>query len=77
VWQKQGEDEELFLYCANIYRWCVSTREYMEEAKDAGFMFLGTASLTPNQARSSEMCQVSDGTKFVEAAEARFVTSHY
>jgi hypothetical protein len=77
VWQKkQGGTKELFLYCSNISEWCVSTRGNMEEGKNKGNMFLATAALTPDQARPSEICLVSDGTKFVEAAEARFVISH-
>jgi hypothetical protein len=48
----------------------------MEKDKALGCMFLGTAALTPDQARPSEMSQVYDGRKFVEAAEARFVISH-
>jgi hypothetical protein len=81
VWQKQGglrrrHSKELFLYCSNKSEWCVSTRENMEEGKNNGIMFLDTAVLTPDQARPTEMCQVSDGRQFVEAAEARFVTSH-
>jgi hypothetical protein len=79
VWQKQGRTTELFLYYtrdSNINKWCVSTREYMEKGKAAGCMFLATTALTPDQARPSEMCQVSDGRKLVEAAEARFVISH-
>jgi hypothetical protein len=39
-------------------------------------MFLETAAFTPDQARSSEMCNVYDGRKGVEVAEARFVISH-
>jgi hypothetical protein len=76
VWQKQGGTTELFLYCSNSSRWLVSTMENMEKGKAAGFMFLATAALTPDQARPSEMCQVSDGRQVVEAAEARFVISH-
>jgi hypothetical protein len=79
VWQKQGGTYELFLYYtrgSTINKWCVSTREYMEKGNAAGCMFLATAALTPDQARPSEMCQVYDGRKLVEAAEARFVISH-
>jgi hypothetical protein len=72
VWQKQ----RAHLYYANNSKWCVSTRENMEKGKAAGFVFLATAALTPDQARPSEVCEVSDGRKFVEAAEARFVISH-
>jgi hypothetical protein len=71
--------KELFLYYHRDYniinKWCVSTRERMEKGKNIGYMFLATAALTPDRARPSEMCQVSDGRKFVEAAEARFVIS--
>jgi hypothetical protein len=48
----------------------------MEKGNTLGVMFLTTAALTPDQARPSEMCQVYDGRKVVEAAEARFVISH-
>jgi hypothetical protein len=48
----------------------------MEKGKNQGYMSLATAALTPDQARSSEMCKVDDGRNFVEAAEARFVVSH-
>jgi hypothetical protein len=76
VWQQQGGTKERFLYCASKSKWCVSTRQYMEKGEDIGFMFVDTAALTPDQARPSEMCRVDDGRKFVEAAEARFVSSH-
>ena len=76
VWQKQGGTTERFLYCSHNGSWYVGKRERMEQGKNTGFMFLATAALTPDQARASEMCRVSDGRKFVEAAEARFVTSH-
>jgi hypothetical protein len=79
VWQKQGGTQELCLYYtrdSNINKWCVSTREYMEKGKAAGCMFLATTALTPDQARPSEMCRVSDGRKLVEAAQAQFVISH-
>jgi hypothetical protein len=75
VWQKQGGSTEKFLYCANS-KWFISNRENMEKGAYTGLMFLATAALTPDQARPSEVCQVSDGRKFVEAAEARFVISH-
>jgi hypothetical protein len=75
VWQKEGGTTELFLYCASNSEWCISTREEMEKGKNNGIMLLDSAALTPDQARPSEMCQVSDGRKFVEAAEARFVRS--
>jgi hypothetical protein len=75
VWQKQGGTKELFLYRSQS-SWYVSTREQMEKGETKGFIFLDTAALTPDQARPSEMCKVVDGRKFVEAAEARFVTSH-
>jgi hypothetical protein len=81
VWQKQGGTQELFLYCAQLFLYCahnsswyLSNREPMEKGKNTGFMFLATAALTPDRAHSSAMCQVSDGRKFVEAAEARFVS---
>jgi phage terminase Nu1 subunit (DNA packaging protein) len=76
VWQKQGGTKELFLYRAHNNRWLVGDMENMEKGEAFGVMFLATAALTPDQARSSEMCQVYDGRKFVEAAEARFVISH-
>jgi hypothetical protein len=76
VWQKQGGTQELFLYRSHNSKWFVSSRGNMEEGEAAGFMFLNTAALTPDQARPSEMCQVSDGRTFVEVAEARFVISH-
>jgi hypothetical protein len=75
VWQKQGGTKELFLYRSQS-SWYLSKREHMEEGGNRGFMFLDTAALTPDQARPSEVCQVYDGRKFVEAAEARFVISH-
>jgi hypothetical protein len=74
VWQKQGGTTELFLYCSQ--KWWISKREQMEKGKAAGYMFLATAALTPDQARPSDVCKVSEGRTFVEAAEARFVTSH-
>jgi hypothetical protein len=73
VWQKQGGDKERFLYNASTGSWFVSSRGNMEEGKATGIMLLTSAALTPDQARPSEMCQVSDGRQFVEAAEARFV----
>jgi hypothetical protein len=76
VWQKQGETQDLFLYRSHNSSWYLSPRIYMEKGKNTGFMFLDTAALTPNQARPSAMCQVSDGRTFAEAAEARFVISH-
>jgi hypothetical protein len=76
VWQKQGGTTELFLYCSNKSSWYVSKREQMEKGEFKGFMLLASAALTPDQAGPSEMCRVSDGRQFVEAAEARFVTSH-
>jgi hypothetical protein len=76
VWQKQGGTQELFLYNATNSSWHVSTREKMEKGENNGYIFLATAALTPDQARPSEMCQVSDGRGFVGVAEARFVISH-
>ena len=77
VWQKQGGTQELFLYNANNSMWHVSKREQMEKGEATGFMFLATAALTPDQARPPEVCKLDDGRgQFVEAAEARFVTSH-
>jgi hypothetical protein len=76
VWQKQGGTFERFLYRSHNGMWHVSYREQMEKGGYIGLMLLDTAALTPDQARPSEVCQVSDGRKFVEAAEARFVTSH-
>jgi hypothetical protein len=78
VWQKQGGTQELFLYCycSTVNKWFIGTREYMEKGEKKGFMFLASAALTPDQARPSELCQVSVGRQFVEAAEARFVISH-
>jgi hypothetical protein len=76
VWEKQGGDEECFLYNGGNSKWLVSDRENMEKGKAAGLMFLDTAALTPDQARPSEVLKVSDGRKLVEAAEARFVISH-
>jgi phage terminase Nu1 subunit (DNA packaging protein) len=75
VWQKQGGTKESFLYRSHNSSWLISKREHMEKGEDKGYMFLDTAALTPDQARPSEMCKVSDGRKFVEAAEARFVIS--
>jgi hypothetical protein len=72
VWQKQGGTIELFLYCSQ--KWWISTREQMEKGNTLGAMVLATAALTPDQARPSDVCKVSEGRKFVEAAEARFVT---
>jgi hypothetical protein len=69
VWQKQGGTQELFLYCASTSKWLVSSRENMEKGKDAGYMLLNSAALTPDQARPH-------GRTFLEAAEARFVISH-
>jgi hypothetical protein len=74
VWQKQGGTEELFLYYSNS-GWLVGIRKNMEKGENSGYMCLATAALTPDQARPSDVCQVSDGRKFVEAAEARFVIS--
>jgi hypothetical protein len=82
VWQKQGEDKELFLFCAKTIEvtnnscWFVGTRENMDKGKNSGYMFLATAALTPDQACPSDVCKVFDGRKGVEAAEARFVISH-
>jgi hypothetical protein len=78
VWQKQSGTQELFLYCSqNKSKWGVSTRVNMENGGNSWYVFLATAALTPDQARPSEVCQVADGRgQFVEAAEARFVTSH-
>jgi hypothetical protein len=76
VWRKQGVTQELFLYRSNNSKWYLGKRERMEEGKNRGFMFLDTTALTPDQARPSDVCKVYDGRTFVEAAEARFVTSH-
>jgi hypothetical protein len=76
VWQKQGGDEERFLYNAHNREWLVNDRENMERGKAAGIMLLTSAALTPDQARPSEMCRVANNRQFVEAAEARFVISH-
>jgi hypothetical protein len=76
VWQKQGGTQEMFLYRSHNSKWYLSNRKYMEKGKNTGYMFVATAALTPDQARPSEVCQVYDGRKFVEAAEARFVISH-
>jgi hypothetical protein len=76
VWQKQGGSKELFLYCGNINRWFIGKRERMEKGENKGCMRLNSAALTPDQAHPSEVCQVYDGRKFVDAAEARFVISH-
>jgi hypothetical protein len=76
VWQKQGGTQELFLYCGNNSSWYVSKREQMEKGENSGYMFLDTAALTPDRACPSDVCHVYDGREVVEAAEARFVTSH-
>jgi hypothetical protein len=76
VWEKQGGSTELFLYCSDKSEWFIGKRERMEKGENEGSMFLDTAALTPDQARPSEVCQVYDDRKFVEAAEARFVISH-
>jgi hypothetical protein len=76
VWQEQGGTRELFLYRSNSSKWYLGKREHMEKGENKAFMILNTAALTPDQARPSEVCQMYDGRKFVEAAEARFVISH-
>jgi hypothetical protein len=76
VWQKQGGTKELFLYRSHSSKWFISKRENMEKGENTGCMFLKTAALTPDQSRPSDVRKVSDGRKFVEADEARFVTSH-
>jgi hypothetical protein len=65
VWQKQGEDEETFLYCSGSGEWFFSTREQMDAGLAGGFMSLSSAALTPDQARPSEQWAVTDGTKWV------------
>jgi hypothetical protein len=69
VWQKQGEDEIFLYYSGNV--WMISTRENMEACTTGGFMSLSSAALTPDQARLSEVWEVSDGTKFVASSEVR------
>jgi hypothetical protein len=71
VWQKQGGDEETFLYYSGNGEWVISTREAMETGNPGGFMALVSAVLTPDQARPSEVWEVSDGTTLVASSEVR------
>jgi hypothetical protein len=72
VWQKQDEGEETFLYCSGNGEWVFSDREgMMEPGKPGGFMSLSSAALTPDQARPSEVWEVSDGTKLVASSEVQ------
>jgi hypothetical protein len=64
VWQKQGGDEETFLYCSGNGEWYFSDREHMEAGNNTGYMQLISAALTPDQARPSEQWAVDDGTKW-------------
>jgi hypothetical protein len=50
-------------------QWVVSTRENMEACMADGFMALVSAVLTPDQARPSEVWEVSDGTQLVASSE--------
>jgi hypothetical protein len=64
VWQKQGGDEETFLYYSDGGEWYFSEREPMEAGCGTGFMHLSSAALTPDQARPSEQWEVYDGTQW-------------
>jgi hypothetical protein len=46
VWQKQGGDEEMFLYCSSSKHWMSSSRKNMEAGSFAGFMVLFSTALT-------------------------------
>jgi outer membrane receptor for monomeric catechols len=71
VWQKQGGDEETFLYYSSHSNWCFSDREDMETGRPTSFMKLVSAALTPDQTRSSEVWQVDDGTQWVANPEVQ------
>jgi hypothetical protein len=73
VWQHSG-CEDTFVYYSNSNDWFVSQRVHMENDSAKFYMRIATAALTPDQALSSELWQVYDGTKMVEAAEVRFST---
>jgi hypothetical protein len=70
VWQKQGGDEEIFLY-SSCGAWIFSRRKYMEKGSDAGFMKLTSASPTPDQAHPSAVWEVDDGTDWVPKPEVQ------
>jgi hypothetical protein len=71
VWQKQGGDEETFLYFSAIDEWIVSIRKDMEAGNGAGFMDLFSTALTPDQALPSEVWKLYDGTKLVASPEVQ------
>jgi hypothetical protein len=70
VWQKQGGDEESFLY-SSCGDWIFSIRKYMEKGSDAGYMKLTSASLTPDQAHPSAVWESYDGTDWVAKPEVQ------
>jgi hypothetical protein len=74
VWQKQGGDEERFLYYSGNGDWKFSTRECMEVG--SAHMNLPSAALTPDQAHPSEVWEVDDGTKWVASPEVRVRRQH-
>jgi hypothetical protein len=72
VWQKQGNEVEIFLYYASsINRWHFSIREDMEIGRPAGFMSLISAALTPDQARPSEAWEVKGAMGVVAIPEVQ------
>jgi hypothetical protein len=64
VWQKQGGDEETFLYYSGNGDWYFSEREGMEAGNDTAFMRLSSAALTPDQARPLEVWEFHNGTQW-------------
>jgi hypothetical protein len=71
VWQKQGGDEETFLYYSGNGDWVFSEREHMEAGNGTGFMNLISVALSPDQARPSEVWDVYDGTQWVTHPEVQ------
>jgi hypothetical protein len=73
VWQKQGGAEEWFLYYSSGNNWVFSTREHMEDGSDFCYMALGTAALTPNQTRPSDVWKACNAarTQMVDVPEVQ------
>jgi hypothetical protein len=68
VWQMAG-GVELFMYYGSRKAWMINDREDMEVGEHAGWMYVASAALTPDQV--TETWQVHDGTAYVDAPKVR------
>jgi hypothetical protein len=68
VWQMAG-GQQYFMYYGSNKQWLISAREAMEAGKAAGWMYVDSTALTPDQV--TETWKVWDGTEMVAAQKVR------